>query len=97
MSAADRLSSEVRSRNLPSRRASAVTFARSTRSSPPGVVRKNRLNPGLVFSAPASSARLRAAESRSESVILASSLLAALAGHAAAASALAPRSFSPMM
>src|SRR3954466_7022653 len=57
MSSVDRCGSLVRSRYFPSSLASAVIFAASVRSSPPGVTRRNRLSPGLVEITPRSSAR----------------------------------------
>src|SRR5512142_43421 len=48
----------VRSRNLPSNLASALTAARSTRSRPVRVWRRNRRSPGWARSWPTSSARL---------------------------------------
>ncbi len=57
MSSAERCGSEQRSRYFPSRFASVAIFFLSTRSSPPGVTRKNRFSPGMVEIRPRSSAR----------------------------------------
>ena len=53
MSSVDRCGSLVRSRYFPSSFASAATFAASRRSSPDGVVRRNRARPGLGGDHPA--------------------------------------------
>ena len=54
-----RVVSEVRSSHLPSRCASRLAAPWSTRSSPALVRRRYRRRPGLVFSDPTSSSRLR--------------------------------------
>src|SRR2546430_178135 len=58
MSSGVSLGSEERSRYLPSRLASALILALSTRSSPLGVTRRNRFRPGMAEIFPRSSARL---------------------------------------
>ena len=73
MSSVVRCGSLVRSRYLPSSLASAATFAASRRSSPPGVVRRNRCRPGAGGDHPAQLGPLGRGLSRSEPAIIASS------------------------